>query len=161
MSPFYDSAVFVFDDLLNFLFESYALGPGSSFYILRVTGLLMRFVLPSILLGQAFCEKFIFPIFSHEAVKLKLCSALRMLSMSCFFARSTACITPFISFFFSFLFSYFSNSTCSLMNSFSLFCGRALASNAASVLLFGPVTLLRMAKGFMSYTMLLLRASFL
>ena len=47
------------------------------------------------------------------------------------------------------------------MNSFSLFCGRALASNAASVLLFGPVTLLRMAKGFMSYTMLLLRASFL
>lgn len=119
MSPFYDSAVFVFDDLLNFLFESYALGPGSSFYILRVTGLLMRFVLPSILLGQAFCEKFIFPIFSHEAVKLKLCSALRMLSMSCFFARSTACITPFISFFFSFLFSYFSNSTCSLMNSFS------------------------------------------
>ena len=61
MSPFYDSALFVFDDLLNFLFESYALGPGSSFYILRVTGLLMRFVLPSILLGQAFCEKFIFP----------------------------------------------------------------------------------------------------
>lgn len=61
MSPFYDSAVFFFDALLNFLSNLMLLGPGSSFYILRVTGLLMRFFFPSILLGQAFCEKFIFP----------------------------------------------------------------------------------------------------